>query len=61
MGVVDASFNTGAAIGPIIGGLIFDVSHSYFLAFSLAAAVMWVVTWLISLIRRETGKYFTGV
>ena len=42
-------------------GLIFDVNQSYFRAFSLAAAIMLVVTWLISLIRRETDKYFTDV
>jgi len=54
LGVLDAGFNVGAAIGPVIGGLIFDVSHSYFLAFSLGAAVMLVATLLITLIRRET-------
>ena len=53
LGVLDVGFNTGAAIGPIIGGLIFDVSHSYFLAFSLGAAIMLLSTLLITLIRRE--------
>ncbi len=53
LGVLDVGFNTGAAIGPVIGGLIFDVSHSYFLAFSLGAAIMLLAALLITLIRQE--------
>ncbi len=53
LGVLDVGFNTGAAIGPVIGGLIFDVSHSYFLAFSLGAATMLLADLLITLIRQE--------
>ena len=52
-GVLDVGFSTGAAIGPVIGGLIFDVSHSYFLAFSLGAAIMLLAALLITLIRQE--------
>ena len=57
-GALDAGFGIGGAIGPFIGGLIFDVSHSYFLAFLLGAAVLLLTTLLITLIRRETGRNF---
>ena len=61
-GVLDVGFNTGAAIGPVIGGLIFDVSHSYFLAFSLGAAIMLLSTLLITLIRAgKDSNYNTDV
>jgi OFA family oxalate/formate antiporter-like MFS transporter len=60
LGVLDAGFNVGAAIGPVMGGLIFDVSHSYFLAFLLGAAVMLMATLLIALIRQETNRNFAG-
>ena len=60
LGVLDAGFNVGAAIGPVMGGLIFDVSHSYFLAFLLGAVVMLVTTLLIALIRQETNRNFAG-
>ncbi len=53
-GVLEISFGTGAAIGPVIGGLIFDASNSYSLAFLLGAVAMLVVTLLIASIRRET-------
>jgi OFA family oxalate/formate antiporter-like MFS transporter len=61
LGLLEVSFGIGAAIGPAIGGFIFDVSHSYFVAFSLGAAVMLVVTSLIALIRRETNKKIGGL
>jgi len=60
LGLLEVSFGIGAAIGPAIGGFIFDVSHSYFVAFSLGAAVMLVVTSLIALIRRETNQKVEG-
>ncbi|MFC1993596.1 MFS transporter, partial [Chloroflexota bacterium] len=55
-GVLEIGFGVGAAIGPAIGGLIFDVSNSYVIAFSLGALVMSVVTLLIVLIKRETNR-----
>lgn len=60
LGVLDAGFNIGAAVGPVMGGLIFDVSHSYFLAFLLGAVVMLVTTLLIALIRQETNRNFAS-
>jgi len=56
LGVLDVGFGAGAAVGPVIGGLIFDLSGSYFLAFLLGAVAMVAVTLLMSLIRRETVR-----
>ncbi len=56
LGVLDAGFNTGAAVGPALGGLIFDFRQSYFLAFLLGALAMVVTTMLILLIRPETDR-----
>jgi len=56
LGILDAGFNTGAAVGPVIGGVIFDLKQSYFLAFWLGVVVMLVSTVLIIFIRRETGR-----
>lgn len=53
IGVLDAGFNIGAAIGPAIGGLIFDVSGSYFLAFLYTVGALLAVGVLILLIRQE--------
>ena len=57
LGVMDAGFSVGAAIGPIIGGHIFDVSQSYFMAFLYGAVVMLMATLLVTLIRREQEKF----
>jgi len=56
LGTLDAGFCAGAALGPYVGGLIFDVSRSYSLAFSLGAAAMVLATLLIALVRRETDR-----
>ena len=44
----------GAAIGPFIGGLVYDISNNYSVAFSICAAAMIMVTLLLALIKRET-------
>jgi len=58
LGVLDIGFGVGAAIGPAIGGLIFDVSHSYSMAFLIGAVAMLAVILLIALVRRETERNF---
>jgi len=58
LGLLEISFGIGAAIGPTVGGLIFDARGSYSLAFLLGAVAMLVVALLISLIRRETNGNF---
>jgi len=58
LGVLEIGFGVGAAVGPAMGGLIFDINQSYFLAFLIEAAAMLVVTLLVALIKRETSKTF---
>ncbi len=58
LGVLELCFGIGAAIGSVIGGLIFDISNSYSLAFLFGAVAMLAATLLIALIRRETGRNF---
>jgi MFS family permease len=52
MGTLSAGFGLGAALGPFIGGLVYDVSKNYFVAFSICAAAMIMVTLLFALIKR---------
>jgi MFS family permease len=54
LGVLEIGFGAGAATGPVIGGLIYDVRGNYFLAFLLGALAMMVIALLIALIRKET-------
>ena len=60
LGTLEVGFGVGAAVGPAIGGLIFDVSGSYFMAFLLGALAMGIVTLLITLIKREAGGNFAN-
>jgi len=53
-GLLEISFGIGAATGSAIGGIIFDVSQSYSLAFSIGAGAMLLATLLITFIRQET-------
>ena len=54
LGALELGWGFGAALGPIIGGLIFDVTNSYSTAFLIGAAVMVMPPLLIGLVRRET-------
>ncbi len=53
-GLLEISFGIGAAIGPAIGGIIFDIRQSYSIAFLIGAVAMLVVTLLVTMTRRET-------
>ncbi|GAH27085.1 unnamed protein product [marine sediment metagenome] len=53
LGVQDIGFGIGAAIGPAIGGLIFDIRKDYSLAFLLGAGAILIATLFVALIRRE--------
>jgi MFS family permease len=53
MGMMSAAWALGAAIGPFMGGLIYDIRNSYSLAFSISAAAMVVVILLLALTKRE--------
>jgi len=59
-GMLEFGFAVGAAIGPVVGGFIFDVSNSYSLAFLIGAVAMVITALLTVLVRRETVKTFEG-
>lgn len=56
IGFVEVGFGIGAAIGPSVGGLLFDISGSYYLAFALGVAAVFIRTLLLAAIRPEIGK-----
>ena len=53
MGAINAGFGLGAAIGPAIGGFIFDVSNSYTLAFLIGALALLVAALCVAFTRPE--------
>lgn len=53
MGLINVGWTLGAAAGPSIGGLIFDVTGNYLLAFATGAGAMLIATLLVALIRSE--------
>jgi MFS family permease len=55
LGVLEACFGLGGAIGPAAGGFIFDVNNSYIMAFLLGAIEMFTAALIVFLIRREYG------
>ncbi len=56
MGMMSAGWALGAAVGPTIGGYIFDVSGDYFIAFGAGAAALFTAAFLITLIRRVSNS-----
>jgi len=54
MGTLSAGWFLGAAIGPFIGGLVYDISNNYSVAFSVCIAAMVIATLLLALIKGET-------
>lgn len=56
LGTLDVGFGIGAASGPVIGGFIFDVSHSYAVAFFIGAVAMFIAALLIGLVRQDSGN-----
>lgn len=56
MGMMSAGWALGAAIGPAIGGFIFDMSGNYFKAFGAGAAALFAVVCLLAFIRIAPGK-----
>jgi MFS family permease len=53
MGALEVGYGVGASIGPVIGGLVFDISNSYFLAFLIGAVTMMVAVLAVALTRQE--------
>jgi MFS family permease len=58
LGALELGFGAGAAIGPAIGGLIFDIMGNYFIAFIFAAVTSVMVVLLVRLNRRETEEAY---
>ena len=55
LGALEIGIYVGAAIGPFLGGLIFDVSDSYTLAFLIMTGTILARILLVILIKQETG------
>ena len=55
LGALDIGIFIGAAIGPFLGGFIFDVSDSYTLAFLIMTGTILARILLVILIKQETG------
>lgn len=60
LGLLDTGFNIGAAIGPVAGGLIYDLRQSYFLSFLLGIGLILATMILVSFIRPEAGRTAVG-
>ncbi len=56
MGALGASWSIGAAIGPPMGGFIFDVTNDYSLAFLAGAVAMLMAALFLALIRGEVER-----
>jgi MFS family permease len=54
--ILDIAFNIGAAVGPFIGGLVYDVFHSYNVAFIISAFFSLIAVFLISLLKGEAKQ-----
>jgi len=57
LGVLEIGIFIGAAIGPYLGGLIFDASSSYTLAFLIMAGIGLARTLVVTLITRDKKRY----
>jgi len=55
LGTLNVAWGIGGALGPAVGGLIFDVSKSYSFAFLTGALAMLTLALLMSLVKRATS------
>lgn len=51
LGLLEIGWGIGAGIGPLIGGYVYDTSSSYFLAFTLGAGSMAIITFLVIMLQ----------
>ena len=56
MGTITLGWNFGAAIGPAVGGMVYDAFGGYSWAFAIAAAGMAVATFFAIIIRPEKAR-----
>jgi OFA family oxalate/formate antiporter-like MFS transporter len=56
MGALQVNWGIGMIIGPAVGGLVFDVANSYFIAFLMGVLAMVAIAMLIALTRREASQ-----
>ncbi len=56
MGALVVGWGIGAAIGPAVGGLVFDVNQSYFVAFLIGAFAMLMSALFMALTKREISS-----
>jgi MFS family permease len=53
MGTLEVGWFLGAALGPLMGGLVYDMSNNYSMAFLMNVAAMIIVTLLLALTKWE--------
>ncbi len=53
LGALEVGWFLGASVGPLMGGLVYDISNNYSIAFSINVAAMIIVTLLLALTKRE--------
>ena len=56
MGVLIIGWGLGAAIGPAVGGIIFDATKTYFMAFMIGALAMMTATSCVATIRSHINN-----
>ena len=56
IGIFSVGWGIGAAIGPTVAGLIFDVTGKYFMAFIIGAAAMVVTTFFVGITKHRASK-----
>ena len=54
LGVLGTSFGLGAVVGPALAGVVFDVTKSYFIAFTTGALMSLLAALLVALIKGKT-------
>ena len=52
-GLLEIGIGTGAAVGAVVGGRIFDINHSYDMAFLSIALILLVAAALFTMVKPE--------
>lgn len=55
MGAIGVAWFMGAAIGSLVGGAVFDIYNSYFMAFLVGAICMLMVTFFLTMLPKPGG------